>query len=41
MKMEALLASFTQELELDPEVKLTKKQTKGNNQPKVDVPPIQ
>lgn len=38
LKMEALLASFTEDVYPDPQVRLTKKQTKGKNQPKFDLP---
>ncbi|MEM6813097.1 MAG: hypothetical protein AAF600_01760 [Bacteroidota bacterium] len=35
-----LLEEFTEEVVVDPEVKLTKKQTKGKNQPKFDLPTL-
>ena len=36
--LEALLQEFTEDVFIDPEVKLTKKQTKGKNQPQFDLP---
>jgi len=39
-KLEKLLMEFTQDVEIETNVKLTKKQTKGKNQPKFNLPEL-
>jgi len=39
-KLQNLLEEFTEDVVVDPDVTLTKKQTKGKNQPKFDLPTL-